>query len=105
MVDLSGAANLIVAIIEQARADATAPKLCSPGQAIWIRQDASDFLADVVEPAQAECLQDVFVPYRRRPPGGGVRWAFNETDEGRWAARRRQEKRLAGHAGRKRVRQ
>lgn len=89
MVDLSGAANLIVAIIEMARADATAPKLCSPGQRDQVQWEALDFLAVVVEPAREECALDVLIPHRRRP-GGGLRWEFSENEKCRRRRRNQQ---------------
>lgn len=88
-VDIQGAANLLAAIIEQARRDAHEPKLCSSRQRDSLRQDAQQFLAVVVEPAAAECIQDVIVPYRRRPVVAGLRWEFTETDNSRrlWRSR------------------
>lgn len=92
MVDfLSGAASLIVAVIELARRDAVEPKLCPTEYRDQVRGEAAEFLAVVVEPAAAECLQDVIVPHRRQRYAAGPRWEFNETDASRRMWRSRNE--------------
>ena len=87
-IDVMGAANLIVAIIDQAERDAQKPKLCSPSQRDHIRADAIEFMA-MIDQIRADLVQDVIIPYRRRP-GGGLRWEFNETEHSRRQRRNRQ---------------
>lgn len=96
---------VIVAVIEQARLDAIDPKLCSsPAQRDRIQWEAREFLEQVVEPAAAECRQDVVIPHRATV-GAATRWEMSgDLQEAERVRDYLQRRRLAGHdAGRKRV--
>lgn len=64
MVDVGGAANLIVAVIELARRDAVEPKGCTVGQRDWLRRDAQEFV-QMIDEICVDLLTEQRIPYGR----------------------------------------
>ena len=64
MVNVGGAANLIVAIIDLARRDCVEPKGCTPLQREWLRRDANEFM-QMIDEIRADLLSEVRIPYGR----------------------------------------
>lgn len=106
MVNVGGAANLVAAIIEQARRDAVEPKNCRSVEAPLLRRDALEFML-MIDQIRADLLQDVVVPYRpqHRAATGATRWEMTASDlktQKRLSAQRRKREKAGNNdAGRK----